>query len=580
MVPVELYGAARMLRSVGVDQLSIPDRLAALEPDQTANYTRLYQRQSALVSLVVDDASFAERFLHRRGWAARLDDELTRQLPFDDDGALPLRTSGDVPVDDVARLTALVGSASVPLVRTMAAVALVRLARADRDALDLARSALWGSDPTLAEAAAMACAHWRPQHGGLDLPGSRELLEVLGRSEPSDAVLLARATLGDTVELSAALLGSVDGDDAFAVALVTGRVDELAAALSVPERRFAAAAALARHGAVGPLAGRLESLDDDQLWTVLDGLDQLNRPVSALRADLWAVTRQGEGSQRYVAAKLLLRDRRPGDALTLLGEDPTDSDVIQYALQRAELTGRELDDFAAALVACGRFAEYQYGVSELADSGRLGDDFVPSQWPTVHDDERRHGLLRFAERQLGARGDDALHRFVLSVVFGDYPAAVRSEAWWVLRRWYGTQTYAWTGPLVLDAAAVQKWFGEVARFLDRLVAFLEDPDGSGDLTLGEKVADLLRYTSADSVAGLTSHQPAFDRFVAALERLLDGASLPLLLASAVVRFLELLAESPGWSERVLATLDRHGAGDGEAAFDAKEAARRIRERTG
>lgn len=583
-VSSRLYGAARMLKAAGVDQLSLVDRLNQLPVEQRDHFTSAYQRQAALVSLHVDDAAFAESFLARRGWANRLDDTLTARLPVSEEElrSLAHRGPGVGASDDRQRLGELADSSPLPEVRTLASLALVRRGWADEMARQLAGDALVGDDVALAQAAALAFGHWRPRHLGITAPQAQpsRLAEVLAGCTDGEA-LLARAALGEPVELPPVVRASTDPDVAFAVALVEGRLASLDAALADPERRDAAAIALARHGLPDPLARCLADLPEAVLAEVVDHLDRLKRPLPALHDALLDVARATEGRLRLRVARLVALEQRPADAAVLLALDPSDASLAQLVLQRMALPRPDLRAVARQLIEWGRFGEHQYGVADVAAGDVLGDDFIPAIWPAVTDESRRTDLLRVAERQLGARGDDDLHRFVLAVAFGAGPVAVRSEAWWVLRRWYGSLSYGSSGPLVLEATAIQRWWGSVAAFLDRLSAFLSRPDESGDLTLQEKVAELLRYTTTANLAGLAVEEAAFKRLVASASDAVVNDAVPLLLRSSAVNFLELAAGLDGWREPVLAVLDRHGARPSQpAAFDAAEAARRIRERLG
>lgn len=583
----EHYAAARMLKAAGVDQFALPERLGALESDHRDHLTRMYQRQAARVARVVDDVAFVESELRTQGWSVEIDDELIGRLPLPDDeldaSVGPISKGPAVTFDAVARLQQLCNAAPIELLRELAGVALVRSgAINDSEQADTARRALYADDIRLRDEAALAFSGWRAQSLPVGLARDNEIIDALLVCTRADEAAVGLRMMGEEAKLSPLVLASTDPDLAFSVALVTGRVESLVAALGDPQRRFAAARSLARHGHGDRLRTHLNELDDDQLMAVLDTLQRRDEPIPALHDELFAIAdRAGNDDRlRYRTADLVVREHRPEDALRLLRIDPTDSSVAQLVLQQMHLPAGELDAVARHLVEHGRFGAHQYGVEDLADSARLRDDFVPTLWPHVVDEERACNLLRFAERQLGARGDDALHRFVLGVVFGDRTERVRSESWWVLRRWYAQTKYAWTGPLVFEADAIQTWFGPVPTFLERVAAFLRSPDASGDLTLQEKVAELLRYAEPEHVAAIAvAHDDAFCRFVEGFPVVLRDASIRLDLRSAVVRFYEHMSRLDAWLPTVLAELTHPAEGDGDMAFECSETRRRILERS-
>src|SRR5260370_27316641 len=53
-----LYGAARMLKDAGTDKFTVPKMLAELDPDQIENFTLIYQRHAAILSLHVEHVQF------------------------------------------------------------------------------------------------------------------------------------------------------------------------------------------------------------------------------------------------------------------------------------------------------------------------------------------------------------------------------------------------------------------------------------------------------------------------------------------------------------------------------------------
>lgn len=586
----EQYAAARMLKAAGVDQFALPERLAALDADHREHLTRMYQRQAARVARVVDDAAFAESmFADRscsRGWSSEIEDQLIGQLPIADDELDawlgPIVKGAVAKLEPAARLRALSKSAPLDVIRQLAGVALVRCgAITDADEADTARRALYSDDTRLRDLAALAFSSWRAQSLPVGLARDSEIIDALLVCTRVDEAAIGLRMVGEDAELSPTVLASTDPDLSFCVAIVLGRVESLVGALGDSDRRFPAARALARHGHGDQLRSHLQDLDEGQLVSVLMALQHRDEAFPSLHDELLAIAdRAGRDDRlRFRAAELVVREHRPEDALRLLRIDPDDSSLAQLVVQKMELPDAEIDAVARHLVAQGSFGSHQYGVDDLADSGRLRDDFVPRLWPQVLDEERARNLLRFAERQLGARGDATLHRFVISVVFGERTEPVRSESWWVLRRWYAQTKYAWTGPLVFEADAIETWFGPVPSFLERVAAFLRSPAGSGDITLQEKVAELLRYAEHEHIAAIAAaHGDAFRRFVEGFPAVLRDNTIRNDLRSAVVRFYEHMSHMEAWLPAVLEALTHHGDSDGEMAFECSDTRRRIVER--
>ncbi|MCP5170375.1 MAG: hypothetical protein H6999_11555 [Hahellaceae bacterium] len=83
-VSESLFGAARMLKQAGVDQLSLPARLHELPPERQHHYGMLYQQQLAVVIQRVADVEFLQSYLVTGGHATALEARLIEQLPLDE----------------------------------------------------------------------------------------------------------------------------------------------------------------------------------------------------------------------------------------------------------------------------------------------------------------------------------------------------------------------------------------------------------------------------------------------------------------------------------------------------------------
>ena len=85
VVEARLLGAARMLKSAGVDRFGVPKMLAELDPEQIENFTNIYQRHASVLTRHVDHLVFVESFLQHKNWSDSLEEELIAQLPWKDD---------------------------------------------------------------------------------------------------------------------------------------------------------------------------------------------------------------------------------------------------------------------------------------------------------------------------------------------------------------------------------------------------------------------------------------------------------------------------------------------------------------
>ncbi len=609
------YAAARMLKAAGVDQFSIVERLASFDAGRIEHLTRLYQRQAALVARRVDDLAWVESHLVGSGWARELDDRLTALLPIDEADVESVLGHPEPPIDlraddrvgapmgrtddDVARMRRLAASDEDPTA-TLAAVALVRCAWwSGPSEVTAAESALADPDRRIADEAALAFGHWRARFAARELVPRRRLVAALGECTNRVEADLALALLGEGPPVDRAQLADADPDRAFTAALALVDVERLRPALRDPDRRRAAALVLATAGHAGALTGALSSigsLGDDTLAEVLDELHRHREPYPVLRNELWTVARGADAAARR-AASLLVTIGRPEDAIPLLELDDSMS-AVQDVIQRMPIEGPDLVEACRWLVDRGRFAPSQYGVSTLAETGRIPDDFIPSVWSRAADDTQRADLLRVAEEQLLARRDERLHAFVLGVVFaphGSVSAKVREDAWWSLLRWYGREEYASKGPLVLAVEPIERFFADgVPGFVERFLGVLLDPSTDEHLTLAECLGDLLRYSPEEGLPGLVGADalpvggqasgsaagpvqlPVAERLIAGVATLLGDVSRRQGLRGDAVRFLEQLARAvPALRDRCLATLAPHGRGDLE--FDVTTTMERMRE---
>ena len=547
----EQFAAGRMLKNAGVDQFSIRERLASFDSKQIENLTRLYQRQAVVVARLVDELVFIEQFLHQRVWASELDDQLTPRLPMPDDELAALRLPPGRDPAETMRLESIAATAPIPSMRSLAAIARLRISpspigtEAGSAIVSLATDATTDSDPRIRDEAALAMAGWRVLYGPSPIVNRRSLADaleavVVGGRFVVDAYVGLRL-LGHDVVLDVSRRPTIDADAAFAWAMALAETDALSAALRSPELRFAAALRLAEIGNGTALASVLDDLSETELVRVLEELPRDSAQPGLHDALLRLAETSPNERLRDVAVKLLVAEGRPADAAHLIALAPSEQWIVQSVIQRLPLDTADLTSLCITLVAEGRFVMHQYGVSDLATSGRLREDFVPRVWTSANTDELRCELLRFAEEQLKARGDEDLHAYVLRVMFGPWSSTVRAEAWWGLKRWYTSIEYASDGPLLMDAAAIERFFGNVPVFFERFIALLDDRATLVELTLQEKLGSMLRYAPAETLPALVGIEPSWTRFRAALLRTMHDVEIRLDLRSSIVRFFELVA---------------------------------------
>ncbi len=571
-----------MLKHAGVDQFALPERLASMDADQVEHFIRMHQRQATVVARHVDDLVFIERFLRNTGWAADLEDRLTGQLPMPEEDLKKLVRPPPNAATNATRLEELFSDSPFADTRRLAAVTRMGLPPLPTVAgiFDLAREALESSDGRIKDEAAMVFSHWRLVTSPFAFAVRNSLTDALLTSAFAEDAGLGLLLLGEPATPSLELLSSTNPDSAFQAAMAFAEPEPLLRALRNPDRRFAAAWRLAATTPVAAIGPVLAELGTEEQVTILERLRRNDRSIEMLHDALLGVAESGSQECSQLAIGLVARMGRPDDAIRLVGLTGEDhwlrSTTIQTILQRMEKSG-EVETFCRFLVEEQCFGLSQYGVTDLASDGRLRDDFVPTVWARTIDDEGRKNLLRFAEEQLIARGDETLHAFVLEQMFGPNSAELRAEAWWVLKRWYSRDTYGSSGPLRLEVGVLTKYFGSVPTFLDCFVALLQDRATLAEITLQEKLADMLRYCDNGTLPGVVAHEQSFARFRSELGLVVRDDQIRLDLRSSIVRFYEHLATVDGLRDQMLAELDAVVASVPDLEFDASGTAARIRE---
>lgn len=334
-IPAAQYAAARWLKHVGSDQFTIPQRLATMEADQIAHFSRLYEAQGNVIALHMQGMRLAEGFLRQHGWAQAWEEAMLPRLPLPDS---ELQTLLIAPLNGGSALEQLAeirDGSPLPLARVLASLARLRLLLA-ADAplkeeemetdLDNARDHLADPDLALQTEAFLTLCHWRLLER-LSYSMENELRGAVYTALDSPFFLEARTASALVMALksqqpkvvSPEAMGSSDPNIAFAAALASHDPDVLHAALRVPHRCFAAANTLTHMRAHFDLLSLLPSFTLRQVSMLLWTIFRQQQPRPDLRPFLLQIF---EGKQPYYEASdlrcasvLLDLDVRPDDGL-------------------------------------------------------------------------------------------------------------------------------------------------------------------------------------------------------------------------------------------------------------------------
>lgn len=347
----------------------------------------------------------------------------------------------------------------------------------------------------------------------------------------------------------------VDDDTRFDIALQLVAVEALGVALrGDPVARIAAARVLLRAGHVGGLDEVLREGPSDVVDAVVVELDRLRSAAPLLEPALVeAVVTTDDPRLAHRATRVAARSLSAAGVRAIADRWIDDTSVVQALLQGSGVGAESVVEIADRLLVTGRFHAGQFGVSTVAEDGRLDDRWVPTRFPEAAAAEQAE-LMRVAEVQLGARADEALHRFVLGVVFGDVASDVRVQALWALRRWYRAGgDMRGEGPFALTAAGLAAVGWTVDDAVRGLARLLRDDTALRDVGMFEWLAALLRSADDGFIADVVArhHHPAvppgvldlFDGFVSGVVALAASDHWSPLVADAR-RLLERLGVSP------------------------------------
>ena len=513
------FGAARMLKDAGSDRFTIPKQLVEFPPDQIENFSRIYQRHAMAVARHVEEPRFLERFLRQQLWSAALEDELIPQLPWPEARLELMSRPTTAAAGDLATVLAIQQSTPIDASRSLASLARLRLQ--DDSAYQEVVGIVQGGDPGMRLEAALALGTWRISTlHGYDRSLGRVLAAELAHATFTLPAAVARGFLGDLDrDLVRQALTSPEGEVSVGAALLLGDLDRLTVVLQGDDlSRIAAGRAIIALGHYALVAAALADSTEAVQTALLEGLVRRKEAMPELGEVLLRLLESsGSKTIRERSARLLCRQLRPEWAERIARAAQGEQYIFQSLMStEAALPADALSGVLSFMIEHGFFTDHQYGLMEVAKRGGVAETFICRPFGAAGN-ETRKALLRFAEEQLKARGDDELHRFVMATVFGPYPAEIRAAGWWVLSRWYRQQgDHRGEGPLRLTVPAVQRFFGSMADFLPKLAALIGDHASMKEVGLFEFVATLLSSADDAAVAAIQDEPAAADQLVAVL----------------------------------------------------------------
>lgn len=575
IVEERLFGAARMLKDAGTDRFTIPKQLVEFDADQIENFSRIYQRHAIAVARHVDEVRFLEGFLRGKSWSTALEDQLIPQLPWPE-AVLARMTAAPLPPGDDLRVVMGIEVAT-PFADTRALAWLARLRLGDWKAHDQVAGVFRGGDPAMRAEAALILSGWRVRERfGHARDLARELIAELqarvagSATDPaSDPETKLAASVGLALlglvdqDLVRAALASTNRELAFGAALALGDLDRLRAGLAGDDlERIAAGNALIELGVIAPVAEPIRSSPLEVQRELVETLVRRKESAPELGETLLGIVESTtDDTLRERAARILCRGLRPEWAPRIARaarSSGNERSILQSMLsEQAALPADALIDIVAHMVENGLFTTNQYGLMETASRGAIPDGFVPARFAGA-DPPTRAALLRYAEKQLEARGDEALHRFVMSVVFGPFTAETRAAAWWVLHRWYQHQgDRRGEGPFRFTVACVCRFFGSVADFLPRLAALIGDHATMKEVGIFEFMATFLGSVDDEAIVAIQAEERGADELVAVLLAAAAGDYWPYTIES-MITLVSRIGAHPRWRERVIAGLEAIG----------------------
>lgn len=508
------YGAARMLKSAGVDRFTLAQRLRELDPEQVSNLGRIYNAQLAVVARRAEELRLCESCLLQKGFSKRLEEDLIPRLPLDKETLAALAAGPSGPFQGRPELLPEIREHSpIELTRTLASIARLRMGCFEKT-VPAAREALESGDPELALEAALAFAHWRvrlsPHNlwrqqsyawyaGGAAGIERRRLEEVAGavpRGSPlrpwaAAAVTLARygeyGTLpeSETEELDwvrDALregLASRDPDLRFTCAIALAEHEMVSVALHSQDaqQRLVARTCLAKHQSPAITPYLIEGPDDVRQAILEDLRDPL--PGALVEPVLEAVE-QGGSQVRATGVRLLVPSLTEDivNRLVRLAEREGDAEVFRILLKSERLPASQR--VLRAIVRAGWLEELYGALYDAPEQVDFADEFV-TQFTKEGDPGVLEKLIVIADRQLQRRPLDEpasagrpavvpVARFLARIAFGAGPVELRSHAYRVLDGSH--QPLDWMSP-----SGIQQLFGGPDAFFQAVLGAMKvDPE--------------------------------------------------------------------------------------------------------
>jgi hypothetical protein len=547
VVEERLYGAARMLKDAGTDRFTIPKQLKEFDPDQIENFSRIYQQHAVTVARHVDELRFLERYLFHKHWSADLEEELIPRLPWNEE--MLARMSGPRPPEGDVLATVKAIEEGSPIHTTQRLASLVRIRLNDWSAYQTAEMTFHSGDAPMRAEAALALTGWRVLRG-YGRPRDRDgaMVAELQKSTFKVEAAVRLGFLGrQDPDLLRDALASSDRETSFGAALVLGDVGRLQAALQGDAmERSAAGNRLIELGVIKPVVQIVEKSPLEVQQELVEALIRRKEPAPEAADTLMQIVETSEDNTlRERAARILCRELRPEWVLRIARKAGKERYIYQSLLQAPDLQRESALELGAFLVEKGHFRMSQYGLSTVAENGRMPASFVPAQFART-DDETRQELLRFAEVQLNRGDSEELHKFVMNVVFGAHPAKLRAAAWWVLHRNYRHHgEHRGEGPFKLQKEPVERFFGSFAQFLPKLTAVLGDHDTLKEVGYYEMMATLLTSADDEAIRLIQAEESAANDLVFALMKAMREDYWPNTL-EAMVRLLARIAVHPRW----------------------------------
>ena len=485
-VPDEQYGAARWLKSLGADQFAIPERLAAMDPDQVEHFTRLYQKHAIVVERHVSDIAFAESFARQRGWARLWEETLLPMLPMKEAELADITLPPLRGTTDLEKLLEIRETSPLPVSRLLSALARIRiwqLSTLDYDEMglgedmELAISHLKDPEPSLRLEVSLTLSHWRFTSTGFVF-SQRDIESNLQEAMRGPAVLEAGTSLalmtsysqGEPQGVYAEALASENQDIAFAAALANYSPEPLLAALRVPRCRFAAAAALTKARVDFDLAAMLPTFDKNELDIIWREVEYQKRPRPDLRAYFIAQLANPATytPTRNTLRELLALDLQPGDAARLLRDYP-DRSFGAKLLKNPALTPPDLVELCREYVALDLFEPHNFPNGEYP-SLPLG--FVQENWRSAPATSL-HTLRVMAEGQLktGTPAEaQTMHKFLRGVMWEEAaPLAARQQAIGALNNWYEGYHQSPSLALAFTEESATLYFGSFEAYVEYFI---------------------------------------------------------------------------------------------------------------